>query len=106
MVQAAPRPRVCIFRRPPRSAEREEELLALALAEALEDGVVDGGDVDAALLARGERLVEEREHVAVVVDAGGQHPAQHRAVELQLLEAAAAVRRQARLPAAGGASGG
>ena len=82
----------------PGSAEREEELLAFALAEALEDGVLDGGDLDAALLARDEHLVEQREHVALLVDARGEHPAQHRAVHLQLLEAAAPERREARLP--------
>ena len=35
-----------------------------------------------AVLARDENLVEQRQDGALVVDAGGQHPAQHAAVHL------------------------
>ena len=52
--------------------------------------MVERGAVEAALLARDHRLVEERAHRLVVVDGGGEDPAQHRAVELHLLEPRAA----------------
>ena len=80
------------------SREREEEALALRVAERLEHGVVDGDAVEAALLRRDEDLVEQREDGALVVDAAGEHPAQHAAVDLHLLEAVARVGRQPHLP--------
>eukprot|EP00966_Prymnesium_polylepis_P320971 7377305-Prymnesium_polylepis.1 len=79
------------------SCEREEELLALGVAEALEDRVLEGRGLEGALLARDEQLVEQRQRGALVVDARGQHPAQHRAVEVQLLEAVAREGARARL---------
>mmetsp|Transcript_35815 Transcript_35815/g.82049 ORF Transcript_35815/g.82049 Transcript_35815/m.82049 type:complete len:266 (-) Transcript_35815:416-1213(-) len=73
------------------------QLLALGVAQPLEHRVLQRHAVEAALLAGDEDLVEQREHVGLLLDARRQHPPHHAAVEVELLEALAAEGAHARL---------
>ena len=72
------------------SCERSyRKRLAFGLAKLFHSAVLNGNRVEAALLARDKRFVKQREHRAFIVHAWWQDPSQHRAIDLQLLEAGA-----------------